>query len=380
MSSEIDFPENLVEIGDHAFENTQIHGSLIFPDYFEKIGDYAFSQCPISSIYFSNFIQYIGVAAFYGCTSLTGAFPSKTSGCDIGVMVFYGCSFTLMDISAKSIGAQAFAHINHSGDVIINCDEIGQGAFISCPSITYLDIALSNYSKETIIPNSFAAMCTSLLEVNIYGNVIKLDRYAFELCTNLRVVNFPITVQIIGKGCFFGCFSLMNNLILSNYTNLTEIYDEAFYGCPSIIGEVSFPNSLKIIGKRSFASLKITGSLNIPDSVESIGEQAFFHCDSLTGSLYIGDGCLSIGESAFSMCCNLSGSIYIGRSLEIIRSYSFYGCKSLIGSLSFNSQIREIGDFSFMGCTSLTGHLLVVFPLIHRLERLAIFHLWAAQV
>ena len=34
LSSQIEFPENLIEVGDCAFQYTQIHGSLVFPTYF----------------------------------------------------------------------------------------------------------------------------------------------------------------------------------------------------------------------------------------------------------------------------------------------------------------------------------------------------------
>ena len=147
------------------------------------------------------------------------------------------------------------------------------------------------------------------------------------------------------------------NMILSNFTSLEIIEPEAFYGCSSLTGELSFPSSLTYIGDRAFAETHISGSIYIPDSVQYIGEQAFYKCDQLTGSIYIGDGCTQIGISCFSMCSNMSGSLSIGKGVTIIPDYAFYGLKSLQGSLVLPNQIKSIGNYAFMGCSSFSGIL-----------------------
>ena len=86
----------------------------------------------MSSLYFNgNIVETIGSSSFFGCTSLTGSFPTNTDYCDIGDRAFYDCSFTNMVIYARSIGGYAFAHnLKKSGSVRVFCGDIKGTTFL----------------------------------------------------------------------------------------------------------------------------------------------------------------------------------------------------------------------------------------------------------
>jgi hypothetical protein len=64
---------------------------------------------------------------------------------------------------------------------------------------------------------------------------------------------------------------------------VTEISDEAFgdpYGLDSALEQITFPESLRKIGKSAFAKTKVR-SVTIPAGVEFIDQYAFENCESL---------------------------------------------------------------------------------------------------
>ena len=70
------------------------------------------------------------------------------------------------------------------------------------------------------------------------------------------------------------------------------------------ITDVTIPNGVTAIGKRTFANCSNLESIIIPDSVTSIGDGAFANCSSLT-DITIPDSVTSIDEWAFFNCSRL---------------------------------------------------------------------------
>lgn len=117
---------------------------------------------------------------------------------------------------------------------------------------------------------------------------------------NLRKVNFPDSIRLIGDYAFYG-FQGLESLSLPE--TVEKIGKYAFYGCGNV-AFIDFSNHIKSIGERAFGECINIHSLVIPDSVSSIGKGAFYKCIQLK-ELTIGSGVANIEERAFWGCDKL---------------------------------------------------------------------------
>ncbi len=95
--------------------------------------------------------------------------------------------------------------------------------------------------------------------------------------TNVSYVQFPNTVEWIGKNCFNGCKSLTKVLLPQN---LTIMQKSLFEGCSSL-SSIEIPESVLGIYDNCFMQCSSLTSINIPENVDSIGIQAFNDCTNL---------------------------------------------------------------------------------------------------
>ena len=134
-------------------------------------------------------------------------------------------------------------------------------------------------SIQPVVCSSFhASGCEveDLLVVEIPGDVIAIQKGAFEGCRLLASVTIPNSVTEIGQGAFSSCSSLASVTIPDS---VTEIGLGTFSGCSSL-ASVTIPNSVTKIGLCAFSGCSSLASVTIPDSV-TIGQGAFSGCSSL---------------------------------------------------------------------------------------------------
>ncbi|MBR1853864.1 MAG: leucine-rich repeat protein [Lachnospiraceae bacterium] len=112
-------------------------------------------------------------------------------------------------------------------------------------------------------------------------------------------------------------------------SGVTSIGNCAFFGCSSLAGE-----------------------LTIPNTVASIGENAFNSCDSIT-SLIIPNSVTKIGSGAFNACSGLTGSLTIPGSVTYIEDYAFWGCEGLTADLILSEGVTHIGANAFEKCSNI---------------------------
>ena len=133
------------------------------------------------------------------------------------------------------------------------------------------------------------------------------------------------------------------------FTGLTEIPDNAFYGCTNL-WKIEIPKMITSIGKNAFYNCESLSNINLYD-ISSIDSQAFYNCLSLKEIKLCGDTVL-IGSSTFYNCsfqcfdiaCNL---------LLAINSNSQYGefYKCSFSSINIENNVCKI-DCKFYGCTA----------------------------
>lgn len=171
-----------------------------------------------------------------------------------------------------------------------------------------------------------------------------------------------------------------------------------FFNCPTLVGSVTIPEGVTVIGQRAFAGCGITNvnipnsvitidgdafwdcqglaSINIPDSVKIIDMGAFRNCENLA-SVAIPDGA-DVHYDAFIGCTKLqytdtyylpakSGGTFLCKKMPAdltsfnvrgdcvgISAESFWKCTSLT-SVSIPNSVKTIGSIAFKECTSLTS-------------------------
>ncbi len=347
--------EKVVAIGGKAFsDNTKIV-TLSIAEGITSIGENAFSQCiNLKSVDFPDSLQTIEDAAFWGCTGLTditlsagvktvkyAAFSHCTNVASItfnhalqtiGEYAFYFCGSTanISAIQTQFIGKAAeWAEIDRAytwaDESKINLITFTENATETTPEDSsdfefvsygngecYLS-GIGNYKGTVVdIPsyapngdkivkidaNAFAG--TSIVCVNINGNVTSVGNYAFANCSSLKTVNITAPLVHIGTGAFKGCSSLEAIVLPSG---ITYVSDETFYGCTSL-NSVQFSPNITKIGERSFYMCKALDTIELPNALKTVGVMAFAQCTSLK-FIYFPKKVTEIGASALAGSNNL---------------------------------------------------------------------------
>ena len=209
---------------------------------------------------------------------------------------------------------------------------------------------------------------TSLQRLNLkeveskIDGVYKIPSSAFSGKTTLIKCFLPDKLERIENGAFSGT-ALTGTVILPegvksvsgfNGTKITkvsfpstleEIGSSAFYGCQSLMCEMSFPESLKVIDNGAFNNSAISGNLVFPENLEKIGSYAFESCGSLSGSLIIPSRIKEIASCAFRNT-GLSGTLTLPTGLEKIGAEAFSNTK-FKGGLIIPETVSTIGSFAF---------------------------------
>ena len=106
--------------------------------------------------------------------------------------------------------------------------------------------------------------------VSLPNSLKTIGNRSFRKCTELKSVNLPEGLEIIGTGAFQGS-GLTGKVVIPS--SVKEIRENAFYEAKNIT-EINIPEGITTIAKNSFRAIGIT-EINIPLSVTSIGEYAF---------------------------------------------------------------------------------------------------------
>ncbi len=321
---------------------------------------------------------------------------------DIGTGAFSYCN-NLVGIelpnSLISIGQSAFQGSANLEKIVIpdSVRILGQNALYKCTGLKELVIGrgLSEIPGDYDNPREGVfGLCTSLASVIIPDTITSIGDYAFSGCQNLESITLPDSVKKIGSGAFMGCKKLKHvhlggglEHIGGLYGVSDNVYAGAFEKCKSI-ESITFPDTLKTIGKESFSGCSNLTSVTLPKSVTEIGVGAFEYCTSLA-EVNMTNTITAIGIAAFRNCCSLK-EITIPSSVKTIGLNAFQGCDALenvyyqgsidgwctidfdddysnplmngcnlyfgdklVENVAFPSKFANIPDRVFAGCTSL---------------------------
>lgn len=298
--------DNKIEVGAHAFENSEIV-SIDIPII--KIEDYAFKDCyELVSIkvweeqYAWNYGRAltIGNYAFYNCKKLATIemntdFSYHIIG-DIGDYAFYNCvSLSYFDLQP-------------GGD-------IGEYAFYG----TYLLSDVNLYSSESI--GKFAFYASGISEANFSIDFEAINESAFENCRNLKTIS--ISDGRIEKRAFWG--SGIETIFLGNVEYIAE---DAFAYAPikSQNGTISTDSPYQVVynlgivenGNKllvGFTNALGASNTKITEDITEIGNYAFTGNNNLK-KITIPANVTTIGTHAFEDCYQLSDVYMFGNTIN----------------------------------------------------------------
>jgi len=149
----------------------------------------------------------------------------------------------------------------------------------------------------------------------------------------------------IGEKAFWGNKTLKSVKLPENLRYIDRF---AFQKCTSL-EIVEFNQRLETIDDYAFAETALT-ELKLPVSLASIGKYSFSHCVGFK-ELVIPSRVISIGKYAFYGNTTLE-SVTLNQRLEKLPERMFYNCTSL-KNVEIPKNVTEIGEYAFAGCTSL---------------------------
>lgn len=274
------FPENITRIGDCAFLETNLSGSLIIPNGVVEIGDNAFRDCPLNgTLTLSRSLTKIGSNAFQGCSGLSGTLNLPASLKIISQYAFFMCSGFTGNLQLPE-----------------NLVQIEPYAFYSC----------SGFTGSLTIPHG----------------ITKIENQCFYGCSGLNgQLNLPKDLTVIGESAFY-CCNFRGTLLLPE--NLASIGNGAFFG-NLFSGELKLPQGLAVLGSEVFAyNSRLTGVVELPEDIISVSTALFSGCSQLEG-VVIPRNVEFIRESAFENCFQLNSIVCEAQNPPQLDATAFNG-------------------------------------------------------
>ena len=396
----ITIPDNVTEIGDSAFSNCASLTNITIPGNVTKIGNYAFVGCTsLTNITIPKNVTNIKVGAFEMCDNIKNVFVEDIStwckilfGDEHSNPLYYAdnlyvdgklVSQLAIPEGVTSIWALAFANFDGLTDVYIpsSVRTIEGNSFVNSRVRISIDSANSNFAErdgviynkrftqivfipnwvtEITIPKGVSRVTAYLSNVSLFEGNTVLQRIAFEEgsqitqipdeafygCTNLQSIVLPERVTIIPRRAFQDCTSLRNVTLPDG---LTSIRANAFQGCTSLTS-ITIPDNVTTIYDGAFQFCSNLASITIPNGVTNISSNVFNDCSNLV-DVKLPNGIVSIASSAFYNCTSLT-NITLPDSLTSISSGVFENCSSLT-SITIPSQVTSIGSRAFSNCRNL---------------------------
>lgn len=204
-------------------------------------------------------------------------------------------------------------------------------------------------------------------EIILPESIIEIQDYAFQDCVNLKKIELPTNLQVLGSGVFLGCKLLESIKIPEGITEIKNL----FHGCRKL-RYIHLPESLRVIGYGSFEGTSNLKEITLPDNLEEIGKRAFRYSQireiSLPATLK------KLGEEAFQSCLSLQEltipegidkiegicddcfelkKVTLPNSIRVIGFKSFYKCGNL-REINLPEGLEEIGYNAFFDCINLT--------------------------
>lgn len=311
---------------------------VVLPRTTKGISDYMFSGCSeLISIDCPRDISFIGDEAFKGCEKLLSTnIPATVT--DFGMNPFDGC---------KSLV--------HVGD-LSHMKEISANAFKDCKNFVgnVMDLSLDLSGLDTIPDYAFCG-CNLIHSIRFSPNLKFIGEYAITGDNNyIPKLTLPEGLTFIGNGALSGFkqledINIPNSLERAGASTLSGTRfrenlqpDNGIYYIGRIAvdavnpdGDMTFRDGTVAIADNF---KKKPSSVSFPASLRYIGKRAFY--ESNITELILPEGFEEIAQEAFRRASSLS-KCELPSSLRIIRDYAF--ASSNITSITIPENVEKIG-------------------------------------
>lgn len=373
----IEFPQELEEIKDLAFEECKSLITVIFDGDNIDISAASFSNCPnlttikITSETYYQF--YNGAVYKEDYTTLVMYPPAETKLSlhpNVKVFQYYAFASSALEelpipSTVESIEHHCFINMNKIKQFKIpkSVKNFSSTLFYKCSNLEKLEIECN---IKTIDP-FFCSSNTNLTEVILPDTVVEIEQFAFTNCKHLSKIRLPSCLKSIKEKAF----SDSGLEIIEMNDDLSDIGNQAFKGC-SKLTTIKFNSKIKSLRPGVFQSCTGLKSIELPSNVEEIGYGLFQGCSSLEKIIFHGpvkimnntfvyctslttvelpNSLTNIGSLAFAYCSKLS-EIVIPSSVKVIDGSAFSYCEKL-QKVTFKGSIDLICSWAFSYCTSL---------------------------
>lgn len=262
----------------------------------------------------------------------------------------YGCFYNLQNVTAVMLGGDlvrigdyAFEDCTKIMYVTIpgSVTEIGNFAFYNCSGLGLIDIP----ANVTSIGEGAFASCKNMISASINAPITELKDYTFNNCKMLSAVSLPVSLESIGTAAFDSC-SILAGIVLPE--NLRTIGTSAFAG--TNLKQVEIPDSVTVIGDSAFGLCTSLSSVKLPEELRYLGASVFGFCYSLE-EVKIPEGLMTVGMGTFMQCTSLK-SVEFPMRVSNVGSLVFWGCTSLQEATFLNKNVC-VDDNAFAGCSGL---------------------------
>lgn len=169
---------------------------------------------------------------------------------------------------------------------------------------------------------SFGQRGNKVIKAIIPSGIKIIGDGAFRSCTNLKQIEIPKTVNIIGSYAFSDTW-LEAHKDSKGFVSINGILIDGH----NLSGNVTIPSNIRCIADGAFYMSDKIISVKIPSSVKRIGQSSFFRCTNLT-KVKIAEGMEVIGDRAFAECSKLTEAKLPSSIKELGRDV-FYGDNAL---------------------------------------------------
>lgn len=294
------------EIGFSAFKEKNIN-SIVFPEGLKRIGDSAFYKASVNNIpEIPSSVESIGYSAFYNALNCGGRLAIPGNIRSIGTSCFYGCDITSVVIEE---GVQ----------------NIGPAAFKNCNSLECIFI-----SDSVVSVGEEALYCCGLKSITFGAKLVDIE----------SLISFPESDWVIEEN------EDLNRAYISTLEEIHVSEDNPYYTSKDGVLfnkdmtvaliypmakadlEYALPDTVKTIEGYCFAGTSITEKIVLNDGLERINALAFYENAALK-SITIPSSVEQIRVSAFRSCQNLETVEFEDDVKISTLQKTFYDCKNL---------------------------------------------------
>ena len=258
------FPKTLKKIGQDAFYNRPLSGTITLPNGLEEIGYRAFYGNKIFSCELPSTVTTLGTYAFYNNTYLQ-YFTFNSNTTNVPSYFLYNCT------SLKTVSG------------LENVTTFGEYCFASCSALT----SVGTTKPKTINRCAFDG-CRSLQTFD-FSEITSTGDYAFNNCDAFKEIDFP-KITSLGQYSFQDCDGI-TKVILSDY--VATIPYQCFYGCDNL-KEVNLGTSVSSFANYAFDESRQLAKIycNAP-APPSVGNYPFYSYIPTSATLYVPEYAMS---------------------------------------------------------------------------------------